>query len=230
MRLDRYLTSVTSLSRKQARQQIRASSVRVNAEVRSDPRTHVRPDDCIELNGRPLRQAGLRYFMLHKPADVVCANRDAHHVTAIDLISDADSDQLQIAGRLDKDTTGLLLLTDDGQWNHRLTSPRHEHPKVYEVETLRPINDETIASFAQGLLLAADERPTRPADLTRYDKHRARLVLREGRYHQVKRMFEASGNRVVKLHRSAIGSIILDETLAPGDYRPLTPQEVDSIQ
>lgn len=230
MRLDKYLASVTALSRKQARQQIRAAAVQVDGAVRTNPGIQIKPCNRVTLAGKPLRAAGLRYFMLHKPSGVICATKDAHHVTAIDLVDEDNADNLQIAGRLDKDTTGLVLLTDDGQWNHRLTSPRHECPKTYALSTLRPIEGDVVTRFAEGVLLPGDNALTRPAQLTLYDSHHARLVLNEGRYHQVKRMFEVTGNRVLTLHRSAIGNIVLDDALPAGHYRALTTQEIDSIK
>ena len=230
MRLDKYLASVTALSRKQARQQIRAAAVHVDGAVLTDPGAQIKPCNQVTLAGKPLRAPGFRYFMLHKPAGVICATKDAHHITAIDLIDEDNANNLQIAGRLDKDTTGLVLLTDDGQWNHRLTSPRHECPKTYELSTLRPIDDGVADRFAEGVLLPGDSALTRPAQLTLHDSHHARLVLHEGRYHQVKRMFEATGNRVLTLHRSAIGNIALDDALPAGHYRALTAQEINSIK
>jgi 16S rRNA pseudouridine516 synthase len=229
MRLDKSLASVTDLSRKQARNQIRQAMVRVDDQVFTDPSTHICPHNRIELAGKLLRQAGFRYFMLNKPSGVICATKDADHVTIIDLLTEDNTEGLQIAGRLDKDTTGLVLLTDDGQWNHSLTSPRHECPKSYELTALRPIEDEIITRFALGVVLPPENRRTRPAQLTIHDRHSARLILHEGRYHQVKRMFEATGNRVLTLHRSAVGQIILDDNLPTGGYRALTNQEIHSI-
>ena len=229
MRLDKYIASVTDLSRKQVRIVIRAGEVSVDALIVDDPGQHVDPHSEVCLGGEVLRLPGHRYLMLHKPAGVVCATRDSHQTTVIDLLEIDHRESLQIAGRLDIDTTGLVLLTDDGQWNHRLTSPRHKCDKVYQVSTSHPIDSSTIQKFERGVMLEPENRRTRPARLLIIDPHHAQMILTEGRYHQVKRMFAAVGNAVQSLHRSAIGEIQLDESLEPGQYRQLTQAEIASL-
>src|SRR5690606_9855264 len=161
-----------------------------------------------------------------KPAGYVCATTDSDHPTVLDLIADRDSEGLSIAGRLDIDTTGLVLLSDDGQWLHRVTSPRHRHPKVYEGQLQEPLNQETIDSFAAGIMLHGESRATLPAQIQSTGDRLAEVTIQEGRYHQVKRMFAACGNHVVALHRRQIGGIELDPDLQPGDYRELSEAEV----
>lgn len=229
MRLDKYIASVTDLSRKQVRVAIRARQVSVDARMVDDPGQHVDADCEVCLEGTVLRLPGHRYLMLHKPSGVVCATRDSHQTTVIDLLELDHRQTLQIAGRLDIDTTGLVLLTDDGQWNHRLTSPRTSCHKVYQVRTELPIDISIIGKFERGVVLQPENRRTRPARLLIHDSHSAQLILTEGRYHQVKRMFAAVGNAVQSLHRSAIGDIQLDESLRPGQYRHLTLAEITSI-
>ncbi len=229
IRLDKYISKLTDLSRKQARQAIRGQRVWVDGKVITMLQFPVHCDSVVKLDGAALRPPELRYFMLYKPSGVICANRDSHHTTAIDLLKVGQRDSLQVAGRLDIDTTGLVLLTDDGQWNHRLTSPRYNCVKEYLVATAETISSDTIDHFSKGVLLQPENRLTRPARLELLDARHARLFLHEGRYHQVKRMFAALGNAVISLHRSAVGDIRLDEKLQPGEYRPLEAAEIAAI-
>lgn len=229
MRLDKYIASVTDLSRKQVRAVIRAQHISVDGSIIGNPAHHISERSEVCLSGEMLRKPGFRYLMLHKPAGVVCATRDSHQTTVIDLLELERPENLQIAGRLDIDTTGLVLLTDDGQWNHRLTSPRYQCTKTYLVTTADTIDPATADRFGRGIVLLPENKRTRPAELQILDSHRAVLKITEGRYHQVKRMFAATGNRVVTLHRSAVGKIELDPSLEPGDSRPLTETETASV-
>jgi 16S rRNA pseudouridine516 synthase len=139
------------------------------------------------------------------------------------------NDELQIAGRLDIDTTGLLLITDDGKWNHRLTSPRSDCAKIYTVGLAEPIGTDYKKKLAAGVLLDGEKHRCLPASMEQIDDYHLTLRIAEGKYHQVKRMFAALGNHVVSLHRFQVGDIVLDTDLEPGDYRPLTDLEVASI-
>ncbi len=172
-----------------------------------------------------------RYFMLHKPAGYICANRDGHHPVALDLIHEQRRDSLQIVGRLDIDTTGLVLLTDDGQWNHRITAPASQCAKSYCVELAQPITDSAAKQLCDGVQLEGEKKLTKPAQLAVIDTEgrQVRLVIQEGKYHQVKRMLAAVGNHVVSLHRESVGNVVLDAALVAGDYRALTAAEVASI-
>ncbi len=229
MRLDKYLSSVTDLSRSQARQLIRDGSVSVAGRVVTDAGFAVGECDEVALDGAPLRGAGFRYLMLHKPVGYVCANRDRSHSTVIDLLDEDNADRLGVVGRLDIDTTGLVLLTDDGQWSHRVASPRGDCAKRYRVWTAEPIVADVVEKFARGLFLLAEKQRLKPARLTPVGEREALLEISEGKYHQVKRMFGAVGNAVVALHREAVGAIELDAALAPGEYRALTATEVASV-
>ena len=226
MRLDRYLASATNLTRKEARISIRSGAVAVDGQVLTDVAHHISLPGTVTLDGALVATRTPRYFMLHKPAGVICATKDAHQTTVIDLISIDNPDRLQIVGRLDKDTTGLVLLTDDGQWNHRITSPRSSCSKTYQVTTAEPIDISAIDQFSKGVVLKSENRRTRPAVLSLCGSRSAQLILNEGKYHQVKRMFAALGNNVTALHRSAIGGIHLDQTLQAGEYRTLTTNEI----
>lgn len=229
MRLDKYLSNVTDLSRSQAKRFIRDGSITVAGVAVTDASFEVEADVDVQLDGQQLRCAGFRYFMLNKPVGVVCANRDRSHTTVIDLLEEDNADRLSAVGRLDIDTTGLVLLTDDGQWSHRVTAPRSDCGKLYRVWTAEPIAGDAVEKFARGLFLHAEKQRLKPAQLELLGEREARLLIREGKYHQVKRMFGAVGNAVTELHREAIGAIALDPALAPGQYRALSAEEIASV-
>jgi 16S rRNA pseudouridine516 synthase len=233
LRLDRLISNGTGLSRSETRVAIKAKRVCVNGITASSASMALGSTDSVTLDGHIIEPQRPRYFMLHKPAGYVSATVDAAHPTALELLrGEPRSLDLQIAGRLDRDTTGLLLLTDDGDWNHRLTSPTRQCEKVYRVQLRDPLCPQAIAQLEAGVLLRGEQRPTRPARVVLADKTDRRqllLTIHEGKYHQVKRMFAATGNLVLGLHRERIGGIALDPGLAPGEYRPLTATEVRSI-
>ena len=227
MRLDRFLGKCSGLGHRQARRLLLERRVRVDGAVVCDGLREIDAFCRIELDGQ-LLQAGQprRYLMLHKPAGHVSATRDAEHPTVLDLLPEAERAGLHIAGRLDGNTTGLLLLSNDGLWSRRLTLPGSQLPKVYRVETARPIAAEYVAAFAAGMYFAYEDIVTRPAQLEILGSHSARLTLVEGRYHQVKRMFGRFRNAVVRLHRERIGGILLDPVLPPGAWRALQAEEI----
>lgn len=229
MRLDKYLANVSDYSRSEAKKLLKSGRVTVAGECVNDPRCEVDASAEVTIDGQLLRSATARYFMLNKPLGYVSATKDREHLTVLELLDEDNLEQLHIAGRLDIDTTGLLLITDDGRWSHRVMSPNSDCKKTYLVETEDPILPEAIACIENGIKLQGELRPTLPAQLELLDEHTARLTIAEGKYHQVKRMFAATGNRVDMLHRERIGGITLDETLQPGEYRPLTAEEVASI-
>ncbi|WNL40449.1 pseudouridine synthase [Halomonas sp. PAMB 3264] len=231
MRLDRFLSETTELTRSLAKRALKNGEVTLNGEPVKQASIHVdTAQDVIELSGERLALVGLRYVMLHKPEDVECTARRGLYPRAIDLIDLPRAERLQPVGRLDVDTTGLLLLTDDGQWSHRITSPKHRCAKVYIADLAEPVEgaaaERAVAQIAEGVLLDDDDTPTAPATLEFLSPTRASLVITEGRYHQVKRMFAALGNRVVSLHRQSIGPIALPDELAPGEWRELTAEEI----
>ena len=226
MRIDKFIGNNCGLSRTLIHVAIKRGGVTCNGEVVKKTNANMDANDIVTLNGELITAIQTRYIMLHKPAGYVCANTDSEHPTVLDLINLPRKDTLQIAGRLDLDTTGLVLLTDDGQWNHLLTSPKKACHKCYLVTTADPISVSTQADFAAGVLLHGETKLTLPAQLTLIHSHQARLEIQEGKYHQVKRMFSAVGNHVTVLHRERIGNIILDPQLNPGEYRTLTDIEV----
>lgn len=228
MRLDKFLSHATRLSRTDARRAIKAGRVTLNDELARRSDQAVQPTNLVRLDGEPVTVPGFRYFMLHKPEGYICATFDNDHPTALDLLDD-EGHGLSIAGRLDKDTTGLVLLSDDGAWIHAVISPRRACAKTYHA-TLDADPDATLVEkFSQGLMLRGEQRPTRPAELTLLGDRQAQITLTEGRYHQVKRMFAACGLHVEALHRTRIGDIVLDPELAAGEFRPLRPDEINGI-
>ncbi|ADU69968.1 16S rRNA pseudouridine(516) synthase RsuA [Pantoea sp. At-9b] len=230
MRLDKFISQQLEISRAISAREIRAKKITINGEVVRDTAYKVLPDDDVAYDGNPLaQQHGPRYFMLNKPQGYVCSTDDPDHPTILFFIEEPMVGKLHAAGRLDIDTTGLVLLTDDGQWSHRITSPRHHCEKVYRVGVESPIDPSLVEKFAAGIQLHNEKDLTKPATLEIVGPQEALLTISEGRYHQVKRMFAASGNHVVTLHRERIGDIVLDADLAEGEYRELTEEEVASI-
>lgn len=230
MRIDKYLSQSTGFSRKDIKRMMHKDRVEVNGKPLRDSSYKLSEDDVVTLDDREISAPKPRYFMLYKPQGYVCSSDDGTHPTINGLLIDeVRPEELHLAGRLDVDTTGLVLITDDGQWSHKITSPRHQCSKRYHVVTADPISEEAIDTFATGILLQGEKEPTKPAALEILASHEAYLTLTEGRYHQVKRMFAAIGNRVVELHRDRIGRIDLDEELLPGEYRPLTQEEIERV-
>ncbi len=230
MRLDRFLSNLPRFSRKDVRLALLAGRIKVDGKTVKDPLqdirefSHVQLDDEVLQVGKPAR-----YFMLHKPPGCVSATVDPQHPTVLDLLQEPDKQDLHIAGRLDFNTSGLMLITNDGQWSRRLTQPITKLPKVYDVQTEQEIGEHYIEKFVEGFYFAFEDLTTQPARLTILGSHRARLSIVEGRYHQVKRMFGFFNNKVLYLHRESMGPLALDPALEPGEYRPLRQDEIDLI-
>lgn len=230
MRVDRFLSNLPRFNRKQVRVLLVEGRVTVDGLAVSDPHHEVREfsrvcvDDEVLQAGKPAR-----YFMLHKPQGCVSATADPVHPTVLDWLDEPDKHELHIAGRLDFNTTGLLLITNDGQWSRRLTQPQTKLPKVYLVETEQDIGPEYAVTFAAGLYFAFEDLTTQPAELELLGSRTARLSIIEGRYHQVKRMFGHFDNKVIGLHRERMGPLVLDAALAPGEYRELTDEEIRQV-
>lgn len=230
MRVDRFLSNLPRFNRKQVRLLLVEKRVRVDGKIVSDPHTEVLEFSRVEVDQEVL-QVGkpARYFMLHKPPGCVSATRDPEHPTVLDLFDEPDKDDLHIAGRLDFNTTGLMLITNDGSWSRRLTQPQTKLPKVYYVETEQDIGPEYALKFTEGLYFAFEDLTTLPAELALLGPKSARLSIVEGRYHQVKRMFGHFDNKVLRLHRERMGPLVLDSTLKAGEYRPLSDEEIGLI-
>ncbi|MCF6781463.1 pseudouridine synthase [Stutzerimonas stutzeri] len=230
MRLDRFIANLPDCSHRQARLLVASGRVEVNGQMVRDGICDIRVFDHVALDGQTL-QAGkpARFFMLHKPAGCVSATSDPQHSTVLDLLDEPDKDELHIAGRLDFNTTGLLIITNDGLWSRRLTQPESQLGKTYHVETEDPIDPACVERFAEGLYFRFENLTTRPAQLELLGRRQARLTLHEGRYHQVKRMFGHFNNKVTRLHRERMGPLVLDDNLQPGRYRSLTSAETAMI-
>lgn len=231
MRLDKFISKATELSRKEAKKVLHAAEITVNGQVIKDGSMHVDElNDEVMWAGEALSVAtGNRYILLHKPEGFECTLKAKDYPIVTDLIAVPELSSLRIAGRLDVDTTGALILSDDGKWLHRVTSPKHQHAKVYEMTLAEPMDEaaqqNATTKVAKGILLEDEHEPTKPAILEFIDDTHARLTLTEGKYHQVKRMMGYFGNRVTELHRASIGDITL-EGLEKGDSRFLTEDEV----
>jgi 23S rRNA pseudouridine2605 synthase len=225
MRLNAYLARAGVASRRGADELIRAGRVRVNGEI-AGLAMFVEAGDRVELDGRPLELEALAYVLLHKPAGVVTTARDPHgRPTVVELV--AVPQRVVPVGRLDADTTGALLLTNDGPLAHRLMHPRYEVDKIYEVEVEGEPDDEALRRLAEGVEL--DDGRTAPAGVRRLSPSRFELTLHQGRKHQVKRMCEAVGHPVRLLHRSGYAGLTL-EGVEPGGWRELTEQEVAALR
>ncbi len=230
MRLDKYVSQVTDLSRKDVKRLLRSGAVTVDGESIKVATFSVPEDAQVCIDNEPLAWPSDRYFLLHKPKGYVCVTKDQDHPTVLELLDEPNVDKLQIAGRLDIDTTGLVLITDNGRWNHAVTSPKRDCKKTYLATLAENISPETTTRFAEGVMLDGEFKPTQPAALEVLYSNEAKLTIREGKYHQVKRMFAAVGNKVEELHRLQVGDIVLEDTLEEGDYRPLTEAEIRSVQ
>lgn len=231
-RLDFLIARLTGMTRKEARQCIRQGRVRVEGveggQLRSQTRIGI--EDAVYLDDELLeREGGDRYIMLNKPTGVVSATRDDYDPTVLDLLEPEERRGLHPVGRLDKDTTGLMLLTTDGEWSHRITSPRHACPKVYRVDVAEPLDDETLERLETGIVLRGDNKASYAQHIERVSQNRILMTLNQGRYHQIKRMIGAVGNRVTGLRRERVGNLDLDESLPEGDYRALTQDEINSV-
>ena len=230
MRLDKFLATCTELSRADAKKALQSGRVQVAGVVTKSASLKLAANAAVTLDGQLLTLSGPRYIMLHKPADTLCSTIDEHYVSVLSLLDIERRSELHIAGRLDADTTGLLLITDDGQWSHAITSPKKRCAKVYRATLAAPLSAEAKAALETGVMLNGEDKPTLPAQVTLLEPQQVLLTIHEGKYHQVKRMMAAVGNKVVALHRQQIGSVILDPALAEGEWRHLTAAEVAALR
>lgn len=225
MRLDRFLIRRGTHSCKEVARLLANERIRVDGAVESSGLRSINRFSRVELDGEILQEQEAVYLMLHKPAGYLSATTDPLHPTVMELIDHPLRGELHLAGRLDRASTGLLFLTNDGRWSKGVTEPLEEISKVYRVTTRDPISPETAATFAAGIYFAYEDLTTRPAGLEILGEREALLTIHEGRYHQVKRMFHAVGNQVLSLHRESIGLLALGD-LPPGMARRLTAEEV----
>ncbi len=233
MRLDKFICKSTELTRTEAKKLLKKGAVKVNDEVIKNPATQVHENNSVTIGTQTLVARTSRYIMMHKPLDTICSNVDEVHPSLLHLLDVDKAFDLHIAGRLDVDTTGLVLITDDGRWSHNIISPKKECTKTYRVWLRESIHfkqdPNAIEIFQQGVQLQGENGLTKPAILEIIDDKEVLLSITEGKYHQVKRMFAAIGNKVVGLHREQIGAVKLDNALAPSEWRYLSQEEVDSF-
>ena len=225
-RLDRFIARQESITLREVQSLIAQCRVHLDGKPATSISQTVGQFSHVTLDQRVLQDNRAHYVMLHKPEGVVSATTDKHHRTVIDLLPQAYARSLHIAGRLDFNSTGLMLLTNDGRWSRRLSEPESAITKTYQVLLEKPLNEDYIAAFAEGMHFAFEGVTTRPAKLKLLCAHRAEVSLIEGRYHQIKRMFGHFDNRVLSLHRSAIGELSLAQDLAPGQSRELSEAEL----
>jgi 16S rRNA pseudouridine516 synthase len=229
MRLDRFIESKLAYSAQTVRDLFVQRKVMLNGVAVSEGRGRITEFCRVEADGNILQARKAIYVMLHKPKGCVSATSDAKNKTVLDLIDIPEKESLHLAGRLDFNTTGLLLLTNDGKWSRKLTQPQHKIPKTYWVKTQNEITLEYVKKFAEGFYFQFEDLTTLPAELSILSSYTAQLTIYEGRYHQIKRMFGFFQNEVLELHRLSMGNICLDENLAAGEYRLLTPEETASV-
>lgn len=238
IRLDKFLTEMNQGSRSQVKDAIRKGKVSVDGRICREADLKLDPAQAeVQLNGAAVAYAGVEYYMLNKPQGVVSATEDRVHRTVLDLIGGARRKDLFPVGRLDIDTEGLLLITNDGDLAHQLLSPKKHVDKVYFANVAGRLPKDITEQFAKGMQLS-DGTPVLPArlliessyEVDRIPLSKVRLTIREGKYHQVKRMFEAAGAEVTYLKRLSMGTLCLDEALKPGQFRPLKEEEITRLK
>jgi 16S rRNA pseudouridine516 synthase len=227
MRLDKLICISTTLTRDEANRCILAGEVTVDGELITDTRCQVHTHRNIELNGIKLTPRPFRYLLINKPKNTICSNKDEAYPSVFNHVDLPDHSELHVVGRLDADTTGLVLATDDGHWSFDIIRPESNCKKTYRVGLSRPLSEEAAERLRCGVIFQGITDPTLPAELEFITATDVRLTITEGKYHQVKRMFAAVGNRVVTLHREQIGGVRLD--IAEGQWRALTADEVASF-
>lgn len=229
-RLDKFLTAHTSLSRRDAAEAVRRGRVTVGGSVCRNSAQKIDPvTAAVTLDGQAIAFQQHIYIMLNKPADVICVSRDPRERTVVDLLpAEWRHRDLFPAGRLDKDTTGMVLLTDDGDYAHRMLAPKKHVPKQYLVTLDAPVSEAACRAFAEGITLA-DGEVCRPAVCRPLEGCQALVILHEGKYHQVKRMFAACGFHVEALHRLSMGGLSLDPSLAAGESKMLNETEAMTV-
>lgn len=232
IRLDKYLADMGVGTRSEVKNFIRRGMVTVDGAAASRPEQKIQPErQTVMVNGSQVCYVEFEYYMLNKPAGVVSAVTDTREKTVLDLLTDKKRKDLFPVGRLDKDTEGLLLITNDGELSHRLLSPSKHVDKTYFARIQGRATADDIRAFSEGIDIG-DEKPALPAVLKILktgDTSEVEVTIQEGRFHQVKRMFEAVGKKVIYLKRLSMGSVVLDETLPPGGYRELTKEELERL-
>ncbi|MCA0115570.1 pseudouridine synthase [Staphylococcus epidermidis] len=229
MRLDKFLANMGVGTRSEAKQLLKKGSVKVNQNIVKLPKLHVNPNsDEIMVNDEVVSYIDKVYIMLNKPKGYISATEDEVHPTIIDLIPEYAHLNIFPVGRLDKDTEGLLLVTNDGQFNHEVMNPNKHVSKTYEVYSKHPITQFDIDKFKSGIELS--DGKLKPAILKKVDNYVSHVTIYEGKYHQVKRMFHSIENEVLELKRIKIAQLELDHNLDLGSYRLLTQIDFDNLK
>lgn len=222
-RLDRFISEYTQINRKKVRLLLAQKRVLVDGVIATDVAQQIDKFSIISVDNKIIQQHKALYIMLHKPVGVVCATKDEKHQTVIDLLGDLlnenEQASLHIVGRLDLNTSGLVLLTNDSRWSEQLTSPKSKVAKHYLVTLQNPVTDDYIPAFNDGMYFAYEDITTKPVTLNMISQYQAEVILTEGRYHQIKRMFGRFDNPVVALHRTSIGCYTLDSQLKVGESK-----------
>lgn len=227
MRLDKFICKSTHLNKSEAKEAIENGQVSRNGAIVYEANIQIHQDNAVTLNNKILTLRPFNYILINKPQNTICSNVDEKYPSIFNRVLVQCDDELHVAGRLDADTTGLLLATDDGRWSFDITRPEKQCKKVYRVQLSKPISSSAAEQFLAGIWLQGEKKPTLPAVLEVITSQDVRLTITEGKYHQVKRMFAAIGNRVLALHREKIGEVTLD--IDEGHWRHLTPEEVASF-
>lgn len=233
MRLDKFLCETGFGTRSKVKAFLKKGRVSVNGETAKKPEQKIDEyEDIVVCDGRKAAYAAKEYIMLYKPAGVLSATEDRQQKTVLDLLEHRARQELFPVGRLDKDTEGLLLLTDDGELAHQLLSPKKHVDKTYYARIAGTVTEEHVRQFGTGLDIG-EKRPTLPAELEILksgEESEVRITIQEGKFHQVKRMFRAVDCRVTYLKRLSMGTLVLDEKLGPGEYRRLTEKEITELK
>jgi 16S rRNA pseudouridine516 synthase len=225
-RLDRFISIKAGVAKSDVRLLLAQKRIFVDEHIATDVSQPIDQFSHVVLDGNVLQNNSRKHIMINKPVGVVSATKDEQHKTVMDLLCEEDATDLHIVGRLDLNSSGLLLLTNDGEWSRALMSPENKVSKVYEVTLENPITAAYIQAFADGMYFSYEDITTKPAQLEIISERIAKVTLEEGRYHQIKRMFGRFRNPVLALHRVSIGEIKLDNGLAPREYRALTHDEI----
>ena len=229
IRLDKFLTDMNLGTRSVIKKEIRSGAVTVAGTVIKTPDYKLSEDSSVTYKGQLVHYLQFSYYMLHKPAGCVSATQDNHDKTVLELLPASLRKNVFPVGRLDKDTEGLLLLTDDGELAHNLLSPKNHVAKTYYVELEMPVTAKKLFLLTQGVDIG-EQKLTLPAKVEPLSDKTLYITITEGRFHQVKRMFQAVDNRVIYLKRITMGSLSLDPSLVKGTYRPLTTEEISYLK
>ncbi len=229
MRLDKLVAEATPCSRLQAKKLISSGLISINGLITRQIGLKVMDKDRVGSSGKDLTRLKPRYILLNKPMGYVCSTLDEQYPSALNLLTGVNLSKLHFAGRLDQDTTGLVLISDDGKWTHRITSPKSKLSKTYRIELASKLTEEAISLLQSGVKLKNEAKPSKPAAIYRIDQLNIEISLTEGRYHQVKRMIAAVGSHVVSLHRPTIGHVTIGDDMELGAWRYLTAMEIEKF-